>query len=82
MFSFAKNSLTLSSVLEDGSIGSVDALVTLYADKFFTYEKDVSTALLSLWQRQTRSNSVCENTFPQVCNPSRNRIIINKLINK
>ena len=51
---------------QDGSEGSLETLVTIYADKFYTYEDDVLTALRSLRHRQVEKEGTFEDPPSQV----------------
>lgn len=51
---------------QDGSEGSLETLVTIYADKFYTYEDDVLTALRRLRQRQVEKEGTFEDSPSQV----------------
>lgn len=51
---------------QDGSEGSLETLVTIYADKFYTYENDVLTALRSLRLRQVEKEGTLEDSPSQV----------------
>ena len=50
--------------------GTLDTLVTIYADKFYTYEENVLTALRELRQRQAGKQAAFEELVPEVymCN--------------
>lgn len=52
----------------DGSEGTLDTLVTIYADKYYTYEEQVLTALRSLRQRQVENERAFDKSshVPQV----------------
>lgn len=50
---------------QDGTEGTLDTLVTIYADKFYTYEDNVLTALRSLRQRQAEKQAAVEDPPPQ-----------------
>ena len=51
---------------QDGTEGILDTLVTLYADKFYTYEEEVRTALRSLRERQAVKQLPVDETPSQV----------------
>ena len=51
---------------QDGSEGSLETLVTIYADKFYTYEDDVLIALRSLRQRQVEKEGTFDDSLSQV----------------
>ena len=41
--------------------------MTIYADKFYTYEENVLTALRELRQRQAGKQAAFEELVPEVC---------------
>ena len=57
---------SIFNLSQDGSEGSLETLVTIYADKFYTYENDVLTALRSLRQRQVEKEGALEDSSSQV----------------
>ncbi|KAJ7363403.1 Sterile alpha motif [Desmophyllum pertusum] len=50
----------------DGSEGSLETLVTIYADKFYTYEEDVLTALRTLRLRQAEKEGTFDDSTSQI----------------